>query len=77
MHGNAPQSSTALGTVAGSDTLAYSVKRAAKVIDVSERMMWNLIATGEVQSVKIGRSRRVERAALVAYLDRLREEAAA
>lgn len=50
--------------------LAYSVKNAARAVDISERQMWELVAKGEVHSIKIGRSRRIPRKALLAFLDR-------
>lgn len=80
MHGNAvgrnPRGDDATAGVASSGQLAYSVKHAARVVDVGERTMWQLVMDGVIESIKIGRSRRIPRAALVAYVERLREEAA-
>lgn len=75
MHGNAPIRSPEYGnSVIDSDQIAYTVKHGARVVDISERQMWELIRKGEVESVKIGRSRRIPRVALVAYIERLRAE---
>lgn len=53
------------------EQLAYSVRHAADVLDLSERRMWELVRTGEVESFKIGASRRIARSVLVAYVERL------
>jgi excisionase family DNA binding protein len=37
--------------------------------------MWELVRTGEIESVKIGASRRILRAALVAYIEAHRSAA--
>lgn len=50
--------------------MAYSVRTAAKVLDLSVRTVWDLVAKGEIDSFKIGASRRISRAALVAYIER-------
>lgn len=48
----------------------------AAVLNVSRSRVFSLIATGELESVKIGRSRRVPRLAVETYVARLREEQA-
>lgn len=50
------------------EQIAYSVPHAAEVLDFSERHMWDLIKSGEVESFKVGASRRITRAALVAFI---------
>lgn len=54
---------------ANDEPLAYSVKNAARALDISERTMRHLLATGEIPSVKVGGSRRVPRAELLAYIN--------
>lgn len=54
--------------------IAYRVPHAAQVVDLSERQMWKLVRDGEIESFKIGTSRRIPRAALVAYIERMRAE---
>lgn len=55
-------------------SLMLTVEEAAHELRIGRTQMFNLIATGAVQSVKIGRSRRIPRASLDAYVDRLRVE---
>jgi len=75
MHASAVQSSS---EDANGEPLAYSVKNAAKAVDISERQMWELVRKEEeapgsgVESIKIGRSRRIPRKSLIAYIERLR-----
>ena len=57
------------------DQIAYKVPHAARVLDLSERQMWDLVGKGEIDSFKIGTSRRISRAALVAYIERHRDAA--
>jgi len=56
------------------DRLLYSVEEAARVLRCSRTRMFELLKSGEVGSVKIGRIRRVPVAALRAYVDRLVDE---
>ncbi|MBX6357776.1 MAG: helix-turn-helix domain-containing protein [Micromonosporaceae bacterium] len=72
MHDNAGR---AIDSVAGNEALAYSVRSAARMLDLSERKVWQLVIDGEIESVSIGRARRIPRASLVAYLERLRSAA--
>lgn len=39
--------------------LAYTVEEAAKLLSMSRSRLYELIYAGEIQSVKIGRSRRI------------------
>lgn len=75
MHGNAVHGSPDGGNMPNDDQIAYTVKRAAQVLDLGERTMWQLVQDEEIESIKIGRSRRIPRAALVAYVNQLRAEA--
>jgi len=59
---------------ARSEQIAYTVKHAAKVLDIGERTLWQLINSGEVESFKIGWSRRISRSALEQYVERQRRK---
>lgn len=50
--------------------LLLSVEAAAGLADVSRRKMYELIDSGEVDSLKLGRARKVPRAAIVAMIER-------
>jgi excisionase family DNA binding protein len=50
------------------EQFAYSVPHAARMIDLSVRKMWDLVRTKEIQSYRIGRTRRISHEALMAYL---------
>lgn len=56
------------------DPLLLSPERAAERLDVSRTTLYELLAAGEITSVKIGRSRRIPAAALADYVDRLRDQ---
>lgn len=51
--------------------LLFTPEHAADKIDVGRTTIYALIKSGELQSVKIGRSRRVPAAALEEYVTRL------
>lgn len=55
--------------------VAYRVRHAAELVDLSERQMWDLVKKGEIESFKIGTSRRIPRAALIAFIERKKAEA--
>jgi excisionase family DNA binding protein len=57
--------------------LAYSVEEAAALLGIGRTFMFQLVATGEIESFKIGNLRKISHEALVAYIDRLRSEQAA
>jgi excisionase family DNA binding protein len=57
------------------EPLAYSVPRAARALDISDRKAWELVHSGAIKSIKIGRSRRVTRQALEEYIESLRSAA--
>lgn len=58
------------------DKLLLRVEEVAELLDVGRTRVYDLIRSGELQSVKIGGSRRIPPAALQRYLDRLLEEVA-
>jgi excisionase family DNA binding protein len=74
MHADALARTQTVGgeQVPSDDQIAYRVPHAAKVLDIGLRTMWELLQAGEIESIKIGRSRRIPRSALVAYIERLR-----
>lgn len=57
-----------------STPLLLTVEESAKQARISRTKMFELIKSGEIRSVKIGRSRRVPAAALAAYVDQLLAE---
>jgi excisionase family DNA binding protein len=66
MHGTARQASPGHG-IEG-ERLAYKVHNAARLLDLSERKVWELVKSGDLESVKVGGSRLITRDALIAYL---------
>jgi excisionase family DNA binding protein len=54
----------------------YSAVEAARLLGVGRTFMFHLIATGRIESVKIGKLRKIPAAALDEYVDRLRAEQA-
>jgi excisionase family DNA binding protein len=51
------------------------VEEAAERLGIGRSLMYRLVLSGEVQSVPVGRLRRIPRDALTEYVDRLRREA--
>jgi len=54
----------------------YSALEAASLLGIGRTYMFHLIATGQIESVKIGNLRKVPSDALEEYIDRLRSEQA-
>lgn len=54
------------------EMLLYSPQEAAGLLGIGRSQMFELIASGEVESVKIGRRRKIPREALTTYVERLR-----
>jgi excisionase family DNA binding protein len=52
-----------------------TVKEVAARLRVSAKTVWRLVAAKEIESVKIGTSRRVAPEAVIAYKERLRSDA--
>jgi len=50
--------------------LLYKVADAARLLAIGESVVYELIARGELDSLKIGHSRRIERAAIERYIAR-------
>jgi excisionase family DNA binding protein len=63
-HAASPQS--------GPGQLLYSVEEAADLLGIGRTFMFHLLATGEIDSLKIGRRRKIPRDALDGYIERLR-----
>ncbi|WP_152363826.1 helix-turn-helix domain-containing protein [Microlunatus speluncae] len=57
--------------------LMYRVTEAAHVLRLSRSAIYELIRSGQIRSVTVGRSRRITHNALTEYIERLEEEAAA
>jgi excisionase family DNA binding protein len=53
--------------------LLLTVSQAASRLSVSERTGWNLVRSGRLPSVKIGKSRRVPADAVEQFVQELRE----
>lgn len=58
----------------GRGRLLYSVEEAAQLLGIGRTFMFQLVATGEVDSLKIGNRRKIHRDALDSYIARLRAE---
>jgi excisionase family DNA binding protein len=56
---------------AAEGALLLTIDQAAALLSVSTRTVENLIRLGQLDSVRVGRCRRVTRVAVVAYVDRL------
>jgi excisionase family DNA binding protein len=52
--------------------LLYSVAEAACLLGVGRTYMFRLLATGEVESIKVGKLRKIPRDALGRYIDQHR-----
>jgi excisionase family DNA binding protein len=57
--------------------LVYSVEEAADLLGIGRTFMFQLVATGEIDSFKIGNRRKIPRDAIDGYIGRLRAEQAA
>jgi excisionase family DNA binding protein len=56
--------------------LLYSVEEAADLLGIGRTFMFHLVATGEIDSFKIGKRRKIPRDALDSFIERLRSEQA-
>jgi excisionase family DNA binding protein len=54
--------------------LLYSVEEAADLLGIGRTFMFHLVATGEIDSLKIGKRRKIPRDGLDSYIERLRSE---
>ncbi|MBS1702610.1 MAG: helix-turn-helix domain-containing protein [Armatimonadetes bacterium] len=57
-----------------SSKLAYTVAEAAEKISLSRSTLYELIHAGEIETIKIGRSRRITERQLATYLVRKEAE---
>ena len=57
--------------------LLFSVEEAAELLGIGRTFMFQLVATGEIDSLKIGKKRKIPRDAIDGYIRRLRSEHAA
>jgi excisionase family DNA binding protein len=57
--------------------LLYSVEEAADLLGIGRTFMFHLVATGEIDSFKIGKHRKIPHGALDDYIQRLRLEQSA
>lgn len=74
--GRATVTGYAEGHASGPGRLAYPVTEAAEWLGVGKTYMFHLIAVREIDSVRIGRVRRIPRAALISYMRRLHPDQA-
>lgn len=58
------------------DRLLYSVREAAELLSIGRVKLYELLAAGKIESVKLDGSRRIPRDALEGYVEWLRAEAA-
>lgn len=56
--------------------LLHAPERAAKRLDVGRTKIYELMRSGELKSIKIGRARRIPESALAEYVQRRVESAA-
>jgi excisionase family DNA binding protein len=59
------------------DKLLLTPQEATELLGISRSKLYELLRAGTIESVKIGDCRRVPRAALDEYVERLRREAVA
>lgn len=57
--------------------MAYTVREAAKLISLSRSLLYRLIDLGEIQTIKIGRARRITSHQLEAFLKAREDEGVA
>ncbi|MFY1703926.1 helix-turn-helix domain-containing protein [Micromonospora sp. WMMA1923] len=56
------------------EPLLLTPEQAAKQLGIGRATMYTLISSREVESVKIGRSRRIPQTAIAQYIEKLRRE---
>jgi len=56
------------------DKLLYTVPECVDALSIGPSKVWELIASGRLESVKVGRSRRVTREALERFVEGLRSD---
>jgi excisionase family DNA binding protein len=58
------------------DRLLYSVREAGELLSIGRVKLYELVAAGRIESVRLDGSRRIPREALEAFIARLRAESA-
>lgn len=58
------------------EPLLYSVEEAAAILGIGRTFMFHLVGTGEIESCKIGKLRKITSAAIHEYIARLTHEQA-
>jgi excisionase family DNA binding protein len=58
------------------EKLLLSAEDVAEALTISRTRVYEILAAGELFSVKLGKVRRIPRESLNEYIDKLREEAA-
>ena len=56
------------------EPILLTVEDAARVLSIGRSRLYMLLRSGEIESVSLGRSRRIPAAAIQTYVDALREE---
>jgi excisionase family DNA binding protein len=56
------------------ERLAFTVEQAAEILGIGRDRVYNLLRTGQLESIKIGKLRRIPRSALDSYVARLLAE---
>lgn len=56
------------------DRLVYTIREAAHALRISRTKLYELLDSGAIESIHIGRSRKIPADALRTYLDHLREQ---
>lgn len=62
--------------LAGRARLLYSAEEAAELLGIGRTFMFELLAAGEIESMKVGKRRKIPCDALTSYIERLRSEQA-
>ena len=62
-------------TTTSSPQLLLKVEEAAKRLGIGRSLMYQLVLDGSIESVRLGRLRRIPEECLREHVDRLREEA--
>jgi excisionase family DNA binding protein len=57
------------------EPLLYTIPEAATALRISRTKLYELLDSGEIESIHIGRSRKIPAEALRIYIDRLRAQA--
>jgi len=63
-----------MGMSLDSDPMLLTVKEAARRLSLARSTVYQLVVAGQIESITIGRARRIPLDALTAYIDRLRQE---